>query len=166
MAGVTVTVVPARYLVLTMAAIAATAVVVRAVGVPVPVVVLAIVLCVAPPGVLGETSSRTALAALAPGVIALLSAPAEREGDNQIGVALLLIGGGAFALTSFTAHLHSFLPISLVYFAAAIFAWQMSLRPSLARDPLKLWSSSRRPPAFPTGSASSRTFCSARASSG
>jgi hypothetical protein len=64
MAGVTVTVVPARYLVLTMAAIAATAVVVRAVGVPVPVVVLAIVLCVAPPGVLGETSSRTALAAL------------------------------------------------------------------------------------------------------
>jgi hypothetical protein len=129
-AGAAITVAPLRPISLAIAAAFGAAAFLRLVGAARPAV-LAVVLCIVPPGVLGETSSRTALAALAVAGVCLVTAPRERETGDHLLVVLLGLAGVAYVASAQTDHLHSFTPIGLIYIGVAAVAWQMSLRPEL-----------------------------------
>ena len=132
--GAAVPFVPVRPLVVGAAAVAVGAVILRLAGIR--IAALGIFLCLIPPGVVGESSSRITLAVLLMSVALVVTTAAERVPDVTL-VALLGVVGAAFLVVGHTAQRHSFTPIAFIYFAIAVLVWQMSQRPELSRRALR-----------------------------
>jgi hypothetical protein len=128
-AGFAVPFLPTRWLPIAAAAAAGAFVLVRFVGAR--TAVLALGVCFVPPGVIGEASSLVSIALLLVITAVLLNAPRERtEGELPLALILALIGI-AFVMTGHASR--SYTAIGAIYIAAAVVAWQFSLRPSLSR---------------------------------
>jgi hypothetical protein len=102
--------------------------------------VIAASLCVAPPGIIGENYGELALLAFAVMWLAVWSAPAERA--PAFPLVPVLIGGEALAFVASSpaapaASAHVRFVIAMLYGAAAIVAYELAKRPTLARDSMR-----------------------------
>jgi hypothetical protein len=98
-------------------------------------------LVVAPPGLLGENYGRIGFVALALLLLCVWSAPAERGPLFQLAPVLIFGEALAFAFAAETAGdpavRHTQVAVAALYALAAVVAFQLSKRPSLARDALR-----------------------------